>query len=366
MAALHPQSGLASAETSIVDADRPPVRVIRDTYSTYSAVAVDTRSNELYLQDENLFGYNVFNRLDNTPAGARFSEPKRRVAGNQTKLEFNCALYIDPNSGDVYSVNNDTMDTLVVFPREATGNLAPMRELETPHRAYGIAVDEEAQELFLTVEHPPKVVAYPKTAQGNQKPVRVLEGEHTGLEDPHGIAVDSKSQLLFVGNHGSSVNLSVRGGGRLNPPSITVYPLRAGGDTRPIRVIQGLQTQLNWPAHLFVDADRGELFVANDAGDSILVFRTSDRGDVAPVRAIRGSKTGLKNPTGVFVDSRNQEVVVANMGNHSATVYPITAHGNVSPIRTIRSAPPGKLALAIGNPGAVAYDSKRQEILVPN
>jgi hypothetical protein len=38
----------------------------------------------------------------------------------------------------------------------------------------------------------------------------------------------------------------------------------------------------------------------------------------------------------------------------------------VPPLRTIRSAPADKLALAIGNPGAVAYDSKRQEILVPN
>jgi hypothetical protein len=32
----------------------------------------------------------------------------------------------------------------------------------------------------------------------------------------------------------------------------------------------------------------------------------------------------------------------------------------------IRSAPAEKVALAIGNPGAVGYDSKREEILVPN
>lgn len=54
------------------------------------------------------------------------------------------------------------------------------------------------------------------------------------------------------------------------------------------------------------------------------------------------------------------------MGNHTATVYRRTASGNVAPLRTIRSAPLGKLALAIGNPGAVGYDSKREEILVPN
>ena len=31
-----------------------------------------------------------------------------------------------------------------------------------------------------------------------------------------------------------------------------------------------------------------------------------------------------------------------------------------------RGGPAGRLALNIGNPGAVGYDSKRQEILVPN
>ncbi len=87
---------------------------------------------------------------------------------------------------------------------------------------------------------------------------------------------------------------------------------------------------------------------------------------MAPRRVIKGPQTGIKNPTGVFVDLKNEELWVSNMGNHSATVYPLSANGDVAPLRTIRSAPLGKLALAIGNPGAVGYDSKREEILVPN
>jgi DNA-binding beta-propeller fold protein YncE len=115
-----------------------------------------------------------------------------------------------------------------------------------------------------------------------------------------------------------------------------------------------------------VDPDQGDLFVANDVGDSILVFRRTDNGDVAPTRVIQGPRTGIKNPTGVFIDAKNRELWVANMGNHRATVYPLDANGDTAPLRTIRSAAPEKLALAVGNPGAVAYDSKRGEILVPN
>lgn len=348
------------------DADRAPVRIIRDTYPTYSAIAVDTNSNEVYLQDENLFGYKVFNRLDNTPPAASFTEPKRMVGGIHTKLEFNCGLYVDPNTGDVYSVNNDTVDTMVVFPREARGNVAPKRELRTPHGTWGIAVDEQAQELFLTVEHINSVVVYRKMAEGEEKPLRTLAGNQTLLADPHGVALDTGNNWLFVANHGNLRNQRVPGSGRFLPPAITVYPLRADGNTPPLREIAGPRTQLNWPAAMTVDLERSELYVANDAGDSILVFRTTDSGNVAPKRIIRGSKTGIKNPTGVFVDLKNEEVWVSNMGNASATVYPLTAAGDVAPLRTIRSAPLGKLSLAIGNPGAVEYDTKREEVLVPN
>ena len=76
--------------------------------------------------------------------------------------------------------------------------------------------------------------------------------------------------------------------------------------------------------------------------------------------------TLIKNPTGIFLDKKNKEIVVANMGNHSATVYPMDANGDVPPVRQIRGAPADQPALQIGNPGAVAYDTKRNQILVPN
>ena len=44
---------------------------------------------------------------------------------------------------------------------------------------------------------------------------------------------------------------------------------------------------------------RGEIFVANDASDAILVFKLSDNGDVAPTRVIKGPRSGVFAPTGV-------------------------------------------------------------------
>ncbi len=368
-ASYAPQGRVAtsgvSAQASTVF-DRAPTRTIRDTYPTYSAITVNTDVNEVYLQDENLFGYKVFDRLASTPPKAAMTEPKRSVRGLATKMDFNCGLYTDPKTGDLYSVANDTVDTLVVFPRDAQGNVAPKRELKTPHGTYGVAVDEQAEELFLTVQHSDSVVVFRKSASGDEKPLRTLRGDGTGLADPHGIAVDSKNQWLFVANYGNWKENKPPYAGRFQPPSITVHPLKAAGDTPALRAIVGPKTQLNWPSHIFVDAERGELFVANDVGNSILVFRATDSGDVAPIRIVKGPKTNLRNPTGLFVDFKNDELWASNMGNHRATVYDRAANGNVAPRRTIRSAPEDKIALAIGNPGGTVYDSKRDELLVPN
>src|SRR3989304_50922 len=119
---------------------------------------MDFNHDEIVLLDENLFQIMAYDRTANTPPTATMTEPKRIIGGRQTKIEFQCALYIDPESGDIYAVNNDTVDTLVIFSREARGNVPPTRELYTPHGTFGIAVDERNQEMFLSVQHSNAVV----------------------------------------------------------------------------------------------------------------------------------------------------------------------------------------------------------------
>ena len=400
IAALQEEAASSGREARSSDAGSPvdfskrkPVRTIHDSYAAYSSVAVDPIHNEVVLTDENLFNVLVYDRMANTPPSAKMTEPKRMIGGLKTNIEFQCGLYIDPKNGDIYAVNNDTVDRLVIFSRQAKGNVPPDREVQTPHGTFGIAVDEEHQELMLTVQHDSAVVTFRKDAKPNESPIRLLQGEHTLLADPHGMALDAKDSLIFVTNHGSvhqfrasggpksegtlgrgagkenwplGFNDAIPGSGRNVPPSITVYARTASGDTPPLRVIQGPQTQMDWPTGIAYDPRSNEIFVANDMGDSILVFPASASGDVAPVRVLKGPKSHIKNPTGVYVDVQNDEMWVSNFGNHSATVYKPTASGNTPPLRIIRSAPEDQPTLSIGNPHPIAYDSKREQILVPN
>ena len=148
----------------------------------------------------------VYDRLEDTPPRAALSEPKRIIGGKNTKVAMNCGVYVDPISGDIYNVNGDTEDWMTVWTRDQKGNVPASRELRTPHRAFGVVVDEEAKELFVSIQHPPAVLAWPKMAQGKDAPNRILEGEHTLLAEPQGLAVDSKNQLLFVSNVGSTAS----------------------------------------------------------------------------------------------------------------------------------------------------------------
>jgi len=357
-------SKVYAAET--VDVSRPPVRTIRDTYPIYSSVAIDPVRDEVILQDTNLFAVRIFNRLDNTPSDAEATTPKRVIEGRDTKNEYNNGLYVDAKSGEIYNVAMDTADNILVFPTNAKGNQEPARILSIPHRGFQLAVDEEKEELYSTNQYPPRVLVFHKTAAGKEPPIRVIEGPHTGLADVHGVAVDTQRKLMFVGNWGNSSDYKVAGTGKHHPPSITVYSIDANGDAAPLRTIQGPKTQLDWMGAISLDPETGNLWVANDVGGSVLMFRGTDNGDVAPTKVIKGDKTGLNHPAGIAIDTKNKEMWVSNMGNSSATAYRLTADGNAEPILMIRSAPLVRQSVKFGKPQAAAYDSKREEYLVPN
>src|SRR2546427_7342156 len=182
--------------------ERKPLRYIKDPNPAWSSIAVNAENNMVVMTDENLFRVVEYSRLDNTPPKARFTEPKRIISGDQTRMEMLCGAYIDPKTLDVYVTNNDTQDWMPVFSRNAKGNVAPDRLLATPHRTWGITADETRQELYMTIQFPSAVIVYAKKAANNEAPLRLLEGDATELADPHGIALDMKNDLMIITNHG--------------------------------------------------------------------------------------------------------------------------------------------------------------------
>src|ERR1700739_2941274 len=105
--------------------ERPPQRVIKDPYPSFSAVAINAEENMLVVTDENLYQILEYDRRENTPPQARLTEPKRIISGTNTHAEMMCGVYIDPVTKEVYVLNNDTQNWLPVFSKDAKGNANP-------------------------------------------------------------------------------------------------------------------------------------------------------------------------------------------------------------------------------------------------
>jgi DNA-binding beta-propeller fold protein YncE len=371
-------STLGTVEASELDkmtgGDIVPVRSVADPYPSLHSVTVDPENNKVLMSDSNRGSVLVYDRTAGTAPGSDLvSEPVTQVRGPATGMMFVAGVASDPRNRELFAVNNDIGDRMEVFPYDAEGNVKPKRILFVPHGSWGVALNREREELAITVEHANTVVVYRRDATLGDAPLRVLHGPNTGLQDPHGIIFDEAHNEISAANHGNWAPLtraeSLQGevkGGKFDLPSITTYAGDANKDQAPTRKIQGKRTELNWPMGLALDSAHDEIAVASYGNDSILIFQRGAQGDVMPIRRIGGSRTGIAGPMGVSIDTKNDEIWVTNYRDHSAAVFARTAKGNVAPKRLLRNAPSGTPAVGFGNPGAVTYDSKRDQILVPN
>lgn len=370
--------GVGPTSRGPLGGDIPPVRYVIDPYPTFNGIAIDPDNNRVLMTDENRKSLLIYDRASGS-ASRSVTQPVQQVIGPATGLGFVAGVALDPVSREVYVADNDIEDTVVVFSYDVRGNAKPKRYLFVPHQTWGVSLNRSSDELAISVQQLNMIAIYRREAQRLEAPVRIIRGPQSGMADPHGIYWDTVHNEIAVANHGNYSIITPYGaydaanphpelssGGHFQPPSITVYPGAAKGDTIPLRTIQGSKTRLNWPMGISVDALHNEIAVANNGDSSVLVFSRTGRGDSPPVRILRGSKTGIDGPVGVAIDTKNEELWVANYSDHTAVVFPRTANGNVAPKRILRNAPAGTPTGGFTNPYALAFDSKRDEILVPN
>jgi DNA-binding beta-propeller fold protein YncE len=358
--------------------DLIPLRQVSDPYPVFNGIAIDPLNNLIAMSDVNRKSLLSYDRTADSTRGA-VTALRRQVFGPLTNIGFVAGVMMDPQRREIYAVNNDIEDTMVVLPYDAQGNAEPSRILSIPHQAWGLAMSRAHDQIAITVELQEAIVFYKRDARNVTPPLRYIRGPNTGLADPHGIFWGDRHNEIAVANHGNFRGL-IRDvgagcaptgtadpeGGAVLPSSITFYSGDAKGDIRPLRTLQGDQTQLDFPMGLSVDEEHDEYAVANNGANSVLVFSRTAAGDIAPLRVLAGRKTLINRPMGVAIDTRNNELWVSNFGDHTALVFDRLATGNEPPKRIVRTAPAGTPTPGFGNPQTVAYDSTRDQILVPN
>jgi len=356
----------------------PPIRSVSDPFPTFDGVALDTENDRVIFSDENRHSLLVYDRTA-SGTSSEPTEPAQWIFGPKTQLGFIAGVEVDPARKEFYTVNNDGGDRMVVFTYDDHGNVQPRRTLILPHQSWDVALAPKRDEIAITVQQANAISLFKRTSRDTDPPVRTIKGLNTGLEDPHGVYFDEQHGEIVTANHGNWTQLrpytpydplvtdvGEYEAGTFHRASITVHAATANGDVPALRTITGDQTGLNWPMGIDVDLTHDEIAVANYGDSSIRIFRRGDKGNPQAVRVVRGALTQIVGPVSVAIDTKHDELWVANYGDHTAVVFSRTANGNVRPKRIIRNAPKDTPTCGFTNASAAAYDSKRDEILVPN
>ena len=247
-------------------------------------------------------------------------------------------------------VSSYNADAIMVYPRTATGDLAPSFTIfgasgSGPHQ---IAVRPDAGEIVVADNRAYSISVY-DVASGAL--VRSISGPSTGIVRPTGVAVDELHGEIFVANDFAG--------------TITVYDVNASGDAAPKRT---LVLNLSRPSSVAVDVVHDELIVASASvlGDWIAAFERSATGPVSAKRSIQGPQTTLSLPHGVVLDLLHDEILVANSSyttpdSGAVLAFGRTDAGDVAPLRTLEGP-----ATQLCNPVGLALDGATDEIVVAN
>jgi hypothetical protein len=248
---------------------------------------------------------------------------------------------------------------VLIFPRDAGGNVAPVATIEGGHTALkyprAIALDRGRKVYvsnFVPSESGSNVTVYGAGATGNVSPVQNITGSNTGLRAPSSVSVDASGAIYVTDMYGVASGCS-------NPTQgcwdVNVYAAGSNGNVAPVRSVRGPATKLYYVYGSAVDAG-GNVYVANGYHSDccITVYAPGANGNVPPIRNITGSRTQLAVPVGIALDVHGNVYVLNAEGSptRSVTVYAAGANGNAKPIREIIGQKTGLYAA----PDALAVD----------
>lgn len=268
--------------------DLAPSRTIQTEVLHPHGIRIDPNRGELFVPLNQSNAVKVYDVNASYPGN---DSPKRTIAGPLTLITRPVGTAIDTVHQELYVTNDiDGGAYITVFPLLGSGNIAPIRTLGGDQTGIagpnGIVVDLVHDELYIVNYRPDyggSITVFPRTASGNVAPQRVIQGPNTTFSRPQELAVDLTNNELIVAN--SAFSTSSTG-------SVLVFARTAVGDASPLRQISGTNTQLCTPIGLSLDSVHDEIVVANgnffigSCPATVTVYGRTANGNVAPVRQI--------------------------------------------------------------------------------
>jgi len=251
----------------------------------------------------------------------------RALEGQKTMISRTMHSLAYDSVHDEIVVNSPLAQAILFFRGGAKGEEPPVRVIQGPHTQIRgtdydgndkMTFDEVHGEVIIPINRD-TVLVFSREANGDVAPIRVLGGPDTQIRGPARghpvVGVDPIHDLLVV----RSVGEQGSGG------SLLMFDRTATGNTKPRSVIGGPKTGLagagGGTGQLQVYAPKGWI-VGGAEGGSIGVWSIEDSGDAPPRWKIPVQQLAGIAPSGVAIDPVHKEVIVASGGrNRLVTFY---------------------------------------------
>lgn len=271
--------------------------------------------------------------------GKENTKPNRLLAGQRTLLGRTMHDIRYDAMNDEFGVTNPFAQAILIYKGNADGDTPPLRIIQGSKTQLAGAVysgldrleiDPVSNEIIVGIG--PAVLVFPRTANGDVAPIRVLKGPNTRLRGVQTVVSDPVNNVLVAGGNyggGTSGQMGELGAGG----GMATYPRTANGDVPPRTVIVGPRTEIVRINQMALVPQRGWI-VATQPGAGgeaepkntfVGVWHVNDNGDVAPKWKIGGTKTMLKKPRGVTLNFQNKEIIVADMRTNSVLTFAFPA-----------------------------------------
>jgi hypothetical protein len=125
-----------------------------------------------------------------------------------------------------------------------------------------MAMDEENEEFYLSVQYPPEVAVYRKQASGDEKPLRLIKvrvhGSRIHMESP-----STQRPVVICKQLGKYQRLEDSWFRQVRCSFDYRLPSRRRRGCAADACNSASKTQLNWPGAMAIDPERSELYVAS-------------------------------------------------------------------------------------------------------
>jgi hypothetical protein len=257
----------------------------------------------------------VFARLADKNA-----KPVRKLEGQATLLGRTMHAIAYDDIHDEFTVPQQFAQAVLTFAGDADGQSAPIRviqgsrtRLEAPDR---LAVNGVHDEIYVPEGH---LLVFDRKASGNVAPIRVLESRAERMS-AGAVAADPINNLVIVSSGGGF------GGGGGGGTRFLVFDRTANGDVKPKLSLSGPRSlggpfSVYPPKKLIIATNRptGEHLSGPDSYLGIWSYEKG--GDNPPLWRIGGPNGVLEMPRGTTLDVKNKSIIMSDKRLNSVLTF---------------------------------------------